>query len=152
MRLSRTAYSYRDDPAVPDFPDHHPLIVFDGVCVLCSGFARFVIRRDPEAVFRLTTAQSALGEALYRHYGLDPTEYETNIVIADGVAYGELHSAAQVLARLPAPWRWLRVMGWIPDPVGGWLYRRVALNRYRLFGKTDTCMIPPPAWQERFIE
>ena len=104
MKLSDRAYSYRDDPVVPDFPDD-PLIVFDGVCVLCSRFARFVIEHDPDGLFCLTTAQSGVGQALYRHYGLDPIEYETNIVIADGVAWGALDAAAQVMARLGRPWR-----------------------------------------------
>ena len=151
MKLSERPYSYRGDPAVPDFDDSHPLIVFDGVCVLCSGFARFVIRRDDAARFRFATAQSPLGQALYRHYGLDPTDYETNIVIADGVAWGELDAAATVFARLAWPWRWLRAMRWIPEPLAGWLYRRVARNRYRLFGRRETCLVPPPDWRERFL-
>lgn len=151
MKLSAAAHSYRADPAVPGFDDSQPLIVFDGVCVLCSGFARFVIARDREGAFRFATAQSPLGQALYRHFGLDPTEYETNIVLADGIAYGELGSAAQVLARLPRPWRWLRVIGRIPEPLSGWLYRRIARNRYRLFGKRETCMVPPPDWRGRFL-
>jgi predicted DCC family thiol-disulfide oxidoreductase YuxK len=71
-RLAAAApYSYRTDPAVPAFPDDKVLVVFDGVCVLCSGLAKFILKRDRASAFRLTTAQSRLGEALYRHYGLD---------------------------------------------------------------------------------
>ena len=65
----------------------HPLIVFDGVCVLCSGFARSVVLLDREQKFRFATAQSPLGEALYRRYGLRTDIYETNIVIINGIAY-----------------------------------------------------------------
>jgi len=136
---------------LPELPDT-PLIVFDGVCVLCSRFARFVIEHDTEKMFRLTTAQGPIGQALYRHYGLNTTEFETNIVIADGEAWGELDAFAQVMARLPRPWRWLRILRWIPDPLSGWMYRRIALNRYSLFGKTETCMVPPKDWQDRFIK
>jgi len=64
-------YSYRNDPQVPRFPDDKGLIVFDGVCVLCMGSAQFVLKRDTGFAFRLTTAQSPLGQALFRHYGLD---------------------------------------------------------------------------------
>ena len=134
-----------------DLPDH-PLIVFDGVCILCSRFARFVIEHDPDAIFRFTTAQGALGQSLFRRYGLSTTEFETNIVIADGEAWGELDAFAQVMARLHRPWRWLRIVRWLPEPLSGWLYRRIALNRYRLFGKTETCMVPPADWRDRFIE
>lgn len=136
---------------MPEFPDQ-PLIVFDGVCVLCNRFARFVIERDAERVFRFTTAQGELGQALFRHYGLNTTDFETNIAIVDGQAFGELDAVAAVMARLPRPWRWLKFMKLIPEPLSGWLYRRVALNRYRLFGKTEECMVPPTNWQDRFID
>jgi len=129
-----------------------PFIVFDGVCVLCSRYVRFVVKHDKDRIFKLTTAQSPLGQSLFRHYGLNTTDFETNIVIADGEAWGEMDAFSQVMARLPRPWRWLRVAGYIPEPLSGWLYRRVAKNRYRLFGKTDSCMVPPPDWRDRFVE
>ena len=89
-------YSYRDDPAVPKFPDDKALIVFDGVCVLCSRLVQFAIDRDPDAQFRLCTVQSDVGRALFRHYGLDTETYETNLVLVDGRAYGKLDSVAIV--------------------------------------------------------
>ena len=136
---------------MPELPDS-PLLVFDGVCVLCNGFARFIIERDAERTFRFTTAQGELGQALFRRYGLNTTDFETNIVITDGQAWGELDAFAQVMARLPRPWRWLRFLQILPSPLSGWFYRRVAKNRYRLFGKTDECMIPPDNWRDRFID
>jgi predicted DCC family thiol-disulfide oxidoreductase YuxK len=152
-RLAEAApYSYRVDPAVPPFPDDKALVVFDGVCVLCSGFARFILKRDRAFAFRLTTAQSPLGQALYRHYGLDTSEFETNLVIADGRAYAKLDSVAAVGERLGGPWRALALLRLLPRWFADWLYDRVALNRYGLFGRTESCMIPPPAWRERFIE
>jgi predicted DCC family thiol-disulfide oxidoreductase YuxK len=152
-RLSAAApYGYRTDPAVPAFPDDKVLVVFDGVCVLCSGFARFILRRDRAFAFRMTTAQSPLGQALYRHYGLDTDEFETNLVIADGRAYAKLDSVAVAGARLGGAWRTLALLRLLPRPLADWLYDRVARNRYALFGRTDSCMIPPPEWRERFIE
>ena len=79
-------YSYRSDPAVPSFADDRPVIVFDGHCVLCSGGAQFVLRHDTHGRYRLLAAQTPLDHALYVHYGLDPRDYETMILIADGVA------------------------------------------------------------------
>jgi predicted DCC family thiol-disulfide oxidoreductase YuxK len=145
-------YSWRADPAVPPFPDDKALIVFDGVCVLCSGFARFVLKRDRRFAFRLTTAQSPLGQALYRHYGLDTQEFETNLVLADGRAYGKLDTVAAAGTRLGGPWRTAILLRLLPRPIADWLYDRVATNRYALFGRTETCMIPPPQWRDRFIE
>jgi predicted DCC family thiol-disulfide oxidoreductase YuxK len=146
------AYSYRSDPALPTFPDDKGLIVFDGVCVLCSGFARFILKRDRNFAFRLTTAQSPLGQALYRHYGLDASEFESNLVLVDGRAYAKLDTVAVVAERLGGPWRVLALLRLLPHTLGDWVYDRVARNRYALFGRTERCMLPPPEWRERFIE
>ena len=144
-------YSYRVDPAVPPFPDDKALIVFDGVCVLCSSFARFVVRRDASFAIRLATAQSELGQALYRHYGLDPTDFESNLVLADGRAYAKLDTVAVVGQRLGGPWHTLALLRLLPRVLGDWVYDRVAGNRYALFGCTEHCMLPPSEWRDRFI-
>ena len=94
-----------------------PLIVFDGVCVLCSGFAQSVVRLDRAQKFRFATAQSPLGEALYRKYGLRTDIYETNIVIIDGVAYQRMDSLIAVFDALGWPWRAVRVLKLLPRPV-----------------------------------
>jgi predicted DCC family thiol-disulfide oxidoreductase YuxK len=145
-------YSYRDDPGVPTFPDDKALIVFDGVCVLCSAFARFLLKRDRHFRFRFATAQSPLGQALFRHYGLDADTFETNLLVADGRAWGKLDTVAVAGKRLGGVWRACGVLRLIPRAIADWLYDRVAWNRYALFGRTEHCMMPPPQWRERFIE
>jgi predicted DCC family thiol-disulfide oxidoreductase YuxK len=144
-------YSYRADPEVRAFSDDRPIIIFDGHCALCSGWVSFVLRHDRAAVFRLLPAQTALGVALYRHYGLDPEDYETNILIADGRAYFKSESAIRMLERLGAPWsaaRALRVMpAWLRDP----LYDIVARNRLRWFGRRDICLTSAPRYEDRFL-
>jgi predicted DCC family thiol-disulfide oxidoreductase YuxK len=145
------AYSYRRDPDVPAFPDDKGLIVFDGVCVLCSRAAQFVLRHDRDFTFRLTTAQSALGQALFRHYGLDPEAFETNLVLIDGRATGKLDAVAAVCRRLGGGWRVLSLLRYLPRAIGDPLYDRIARNRYRLFGRSAACMMPEPRWRERFI-
>ncbi|RUU97023.1 DUF393 domain-containing protein, partial [Mesorhizobium sp. M6A.T.Cr.TU.017.01.1.1] len=77
-------------PEKPAFDASHPLIVFDGVCVLCSGFVRMVVRLDRQGRFRFATAQSPFGEALFRKHGLRTDSYETNLVLIDGVAFTRL--------------------------------------------------------------
>ena len=152
QRLSAAPpFSYRADPTVPPFPDDKALLVFDGVCVLCSGFARFILKRDRGFAFRLTTAQSLLGQALFRHYGLDTHEFETNLVLADGRAWAKLDTVALAGERLGGPWRALSLLRLLPHRLADWLYDRVARNRYALFGRTERCMIPPPEWRDRFI-
>jgi len=153
QRLSQAPpYSYRSDPAVPAFPDDKALVVFDGVCVLCSGFARFILKRDRDFAFRLATAQSPLGQALFRHYGLDTEAFETNLVLADGLPYGKLDTVAVVGERLAGPWRAFRLLRLLPRFFADWLYDCIARNRYALFGRTEPCMIAPPEWRDRFID
>lgn len=146
------AYSYRHDEHVPDFDDSHPLIIFDGVCVLCTGFAKFMLKRDKDGVFHFATAQSPLGQGLFRHYGLDPHDFQTNLLIDRGRAYGKLDGLAQIGRRIGGIWRGLCVVDRLPDRMSNWLYDRIAKNRYALFGKQASCMIPPPEWSQRFLD
>jgi predicted DCC family thiol-disulfide oxidoreductase YuxK len=151
-RLAATpAYSYRVDPAVPAFPDDKALVVFDGVCVLCAGLARFLIKRDPGFTFRFATAQSPLGQALYRHYGLDQRHFATNLVLFKGRVYGKLDTLAVSGALLGGPWRLLQVLRILPHALADRAYDAVARNRFRLFGRSARCMIPPGAWRARFL-
>lgn len=147
----RTPYSYRHDRAVPPFADDKPLIVFDGICVLCSRFAEFVARRDGRSVFRFTAAQSPLGQALFAHYGLDPVNFETNLLIEDGIAFGKMDAFARIVPRLGGLWRMTSAVRLLPRPVADWLYDRIARNRYRLFGRHETCVVPGPRWRGRIV-
>lgn len=152
-RLDRFApYGYRADPLLANLPDDKPIIVFDGVCVLCTGFAKFVAKRDPECRFRLASAQSETGQALFRHYGLDPIEFETNLLVESGHAYGKLDALRRILPQLAMPWPLVAPLARLPGPLGDGCYDRIARHRYRLFGRTEACMLPPPDWRERVIE
>jgi predicted DCC family thiol-disulfide oxidoreductase YuxK len=153
MNFAQTAYSYRADRQVPKFDDSRPVIVFDGVCVLCNGFARFVAKRDTAQQFRFTHAQSALGQGLFRHYGLNPVAFETNLLIMDGRAYGKLEAFSQIARRLGLPWTLIgHAVRAIPDLIGDPLYNLIARNRYRLFGRYDVCAVPDASWRERMID
>lgn len=144
-------YSFRADPTVPIFPDERPLIVFDGVCVLCSGFAQFVISRDTNKDYLLTHAQSDLGQALFRHYGLDTFNFETNLLIDNGLAFGRLEAMALILRRLGWPWRAAMSLLWLPQPMGRWIYQRIARNRYAMFGRRKECWVPDGELRNRLI-
>jgi predicted DCC family thiol-disulfide oxidoreductase YuxK len=134
----------------PGYNGRYPLIVFDGVCVLCSGFARTVVRLDREERFRFTTAQSALGEALYRRHGLRTDVYETNLVIIDGVGYTRMDGFIAVMDALG--WRLAaRMLRMLPRQLRDALYGLIARNRYALFGKKESCEIPSGALRDRII-
>lgn len=128
------------------------LIVFDGECVLCSGFFRFMLRHDRAGRFSFAVAQSPLGTRLYRALGLPTEDFETNLVIVDGTIYRELDAFAAAMRVLPFPWPVLAVSAWLPGPVKRFAYHRIARNRYRLFGRYDTCMMPTPEVRARFMD
>lgn len=128
------------------------LIVFDGECVLCSGFFRLITRIDTTQRFVFAHAQSELGAALYRALGMDETEFETNLIIVDGAIYTKLDSFAAAMRAVGWPYRALAIVRFIPEPLKGFAYNRIARNRYRLFGRYDTCMMPDPAVMARFID
>lgn len=143
--------SYRGDPSVPPFPDDKPIIVFDGHCVLCSRWARFVLRHDRAKKFRLLPAQTPLGDALYRHYGLDPKEYETNILLEHGVAWFRSESSIRMLKGLGLPWSLARLIRILPLAWRDRLYEWVARNRFNWFGRRDACMLGLTGHEDRFL-
>ncbi|RWM19239.1 MAG: DUF393 domain-containing protein [Mesorhizobium sp.] len=128
-----------------------PLIVFDGVCVFCSGFVQMIVKLDRDKRFRFATAQSPFGEALFRKYGLQTDNYETNLAVIDGAAFTKLDSFVAVMAALGWPWRAARLLLVLPRPLRDWLYDRVARNRYALFGRKDSCEIPSAELRLRLI-
>lgn len=145
-------YSYRDDQAVPAFPDDRPIIVFDGHCVMCSGWANFVLRHDRAAKYRLLPAQTPLGRALYIHYGLDPDNYQTNILVADGLAWFRSEGSIRMFEGLGFPWRIAAMARLLPLRVRDWMYEAVARNRLRLLGRRDTCFLSAAAYADRFLK
>jgi len=147
----RPPYSYRADPAVPGFRDDKPVIVFDGYCVLCSRWAQFVLKHDGRRRYRLLTAQSVLGRALYRHYGLDTESLETNLLIEDGVAWVKSAGSIRMAEGLGWPWRAAAALRVLPRSWADRLYACVAHNRLRWFGTREACYVPAPDDADRFL-
>ena len=127
------------------------LIVFDGECVFCSAFFRFMLRADRAQTFHYTTAQSPLGQALYTALNLPLVEFETNLVITHGQIHQRLDAFAAAMAELPLPWRLARHCRLLPRRVKNAIYKPIARNRYRIFGRYDTCLIPDAALRGRFL-
>lgn len=127
------------------------IILYDGVCIFCSRWVRFVAARDTARRFRFTPIQSDYGSRLARHLGIDPADPDTNAVIHGGRAYFRSDAALTVLSRLPG-WSWVRVLFAVPKALRGPVYGLIAHNRYRIFGRSDACMVPDAALRARVIE
>ena len=149
--MTKAAYSYREDPMVPRFADDQPLIVFDGHCVLCSGWANFVLRHDKRRVYRLLAAQTPLGQALYAHYGLGGDDYQSNLLIASGQVFIKSEGSIRMAEGLGWPWRAVAVFRLLPLRWRDALYDVVARNRIRWFGRREVCYLPDPKDADRFV-
>jgi predicted DCC family thiol-disulfide oxidoreductase YuxK len=141
--MPQVPYSYRADPAVPRFDDSHPVVIFDGLCVLCSAGAQWMRARDPHGTSRFAAIQSPVPRALYHHYGLDPDRFHTFMVLSGGVAHVKWLGLLAAARTMPAPWWWLGEAGRIvPSSVGDILYDWVQRNRLAWFGRRAVCLAP----------
>lgn len=145
-------YSYRADPDVPAFDDTAPLLIFDGLCVLCSSGVAWMLARDPHGSSRFAAIQDPLPRALYRHYGLDAEAFDTFLVLRDGIPYTKWAGVVAAGQTLPQPWRALASAGrvipsWLGDPIYDWVQR----NRIRWFGTRSVCRRPSSGEASRFL-
>jgi len=120
------------------------IIVFDGMCHLCSGWVRFVHRRRIDPPFRAIAMQSAEGKALLSEYGIDPDDPSTFLVLDAGRRFTESDAAIHVVAAVGGVWRLSLAARLVPKPWRDALYRLLARNRYQWFGRRATCYLPDP--------
>ncbi|MCC8965746.1 thiol-disulfide oxidoreductase DCC family protein [Bradyrhizobium sp. Pear76] len=127
------------------------VILYDGVCIFCSRWVRFVIARDTARRFRFTAIQSDYGTRLAKTFGIDPEDPDTNAVVHGGVAWMKSDAALTVLSHLPG-WGWTRVLFAVPKPLRDAVYSLIARNRYRVFGKYETCFVPDADMRARVLD
>jgi predicted DCC family thiol-disulfide oxidoreductase YuxK len=127
-----------------------PIWLYDGVCVLCSGAVQYTLRHEREPAIRFVAIQSREGRALAQAHGIDPDDPESFLLIEDGKALAKSDGVLALLRHLRGPARLLRVGSVLPRAIRDWLYDRVARNRYRWFGRKESCELPDPAQRRRF--
>jgi len=127
------------------------MILYDGVCVFCSRWIRFVATRDVARRFRFTAIQSPYGTRLAQAFGIDPHDPDTNAVVHGGRAHLKSDAALTVLSNLPG-WGWTRALFAVPTPLRNAVYSVVARNRYRIFGKFESCFVPDAELRKRVLE
>lgn len=126
------------------------VILYDGVCIFCSHWIRFVAARDTACRFRFTAIQSDYGSRLARNFGIDPADPDTNAVIHGGVACFKSDAALTVLSQLPG-FGWAKFLRAVPQALRDPLYSLIAKNRYRIFGRTEACMVEDASFRARVI-
>lgn len=127
------------------------VLAFDGICVLCNGFVRFLIRHDPSERFHFASSTSAAGSAIFAAEGQDP-DNPVSVVLVDGERrYVESDAIIRALIALGGIWRVAALARIVPRPLRDAGYRFVARNRYRWFGRLDSCPLPNSALANRFL-
>ncbi|MEL6865730.1 MAG: thiol-disulfide oxidoreductase DCC family protein [Bacteroidota bacterium] len=133
-------------------PTDHPILLYDGVCNLCNHSVQFVIKRDSKQQFRFAALQSDVGRKLLETHQFSADHLDSIVLIEDGKAYSHSTAALRVSRQLNSLWPLLYFFILIPAPLRNWVYNWIANNRYRWFGKQDTCMLPSPETRTRFLD
>jgi predicted DCC family thiol-disulfide oxidoreductase YuxK len=132
-------------------PPHDNLIMFDGVCNLCTKSVQFIIRHDNRAMFKFVSIQSELGRELYRESGLDPDDLQSFALVTAGQTLTRSDAALQIAMQFGGLWRLFAVFRLLPKRLRDWVYSLIASRRYAWFGRRDNCMVPSPELRGRFL-
>ena|SRR3989440_5655150 len=138
-------------------PESNPIVLYDGVCGLCNRLNQFILKRDTHDRFRFASLQSGLAASLLRRHGADSKDLNTVYVVLDYNQPGERLLARSdailhVVTQLDGIWKLAGVGRVLPKFVRDGLYKMVARNRYRVFGKHESCMLPDPKHRHKFLE
>lgn len=128
-----------------------PLILFDGVCNLCTHSVQFVIQRDAKQQFRFASIQSDLGQKVLQQYGLSTTKINTVVLLNNNQIYTHSTAALHIAQQLGGLWQLASLALWVPAPLRDAVYTFIAQNRYRWFGKQESCWLPTPELKNRFL-
>ncbi len=129
------------------------IILFDGVCNLCNSAVNFIIKRDKNDVFRYASLQSEVGRALAKERGVDSSKLDTILLIEPSIVYYHKSTAAlQIAKQLSGGYPLLSIFLIFPKFLRDWIYDIIAKNRYKWFGKRESCVIPTPELKALFID
>ena len=131
--------------------DSGPVVLYDGVCALCTASVRFILQHERKPELRFAPLDSDAGRHLMRLGGIDPETTDSVVLIERGKAFIEGRAAAGIAAYLRRPWCWARMLRFVPSPLRDRLYRLIARQRYRWFGQLDREWSPPQGLEERFL-
>jgi predicted DCC family thiol-disulfide oxidoreductase YuxK len=133
-------------------PATRPIVLFDGVCNFCNGTVQFVLQHDKLGNVQFASLQSDAGQSLLQHFGLPLHHFDSFVVVHHNAYYTQTDAVVQLLKNMGGYWTPLgRVLAIVPRFIRNAVYNLIANNRYRIWGKKETCMLPTPAQRSRFI-
>ncbi len=127
------------------------VILFDGVCNLCNDAITFIIKRDRKNHYRFAALQSDIGALYLKKHSINPDEIDSIVLIRGEYAYTEASAALRIAQKMSGLWPLFYVFIIIPKFISNAIYEYIARNRYKWFGKKESCMIPTPALRDKFL-
>lgn len=127
------------------------IILFDGVCNFCDSSVNFIIDRDKKNIFKFAALQSEKGQEILEHFKLSKNDFDSFIFIEKNMVYKKSSAALRIAKKLGLFWKIFYPLILIPRPIRDFFYNIIAKNRYKLFGKKDSCRIPTPELKEKFL-
>jgi predicted DCC family thiol-disulfide oxidoreductase YuxK len=131
--------------------DNRHILIFDGVCNFCNGAVNFIINRDPDGLFAFTPMQSDLARELMEKHKIQNVGIDTFLLIKNEQCFVFSSAALEIAKDLTGVWYIFNVFRLVPSVVRDFIYKVFAHNRYALFGRQDTCMVPTKAMRSRFL-
>ena len=128
-----------------------PVILFDGICNLCSGSVQFILKRDKEKRFLFASLQSNYGQELLKQFNLPIDTFNSFILFEDGKLFTRSTAAIKMFSQLTG-WKWVKILSIVPKFLRDAVYNLIAKNRYKWFGKKEECWLPTPDLKERFLD
>lgn len=129
-----------------------PIILFDGVCNFCNYTVNFILGQDKKQVFRFAALQSEAGQQLLKEHHLSQQDFNSFLLIENKKPYTASTAALRLVKYFPLYWKWAQVFWLVPCFIRDGVYRLLANNRYKWFGKRETCMVPSPEVRKRFLQ
>lgn len=128
------------------------VVIFDGVCNLCAHSVQFILNHESGPILRFVPLQSSAGARMMREFGFSPDDAKSFVLVSGGKSYVKSDAAIRVAGYLHGVWRLMGALRFLPRPVRDYAYDVVARNRYRWFGRTESCMVPTPELRARFVQ
>ena len=141
---------YRDDQEQSEMTS--AVVLFDGVCSLCTWSVQFILRRDPKGYFRFAALQSPIGQQLLSTHGLSAAPYASIVLIEQQTVYTASDATLRIARHLRGAWPCLSILMVVPRGLRDRIYQWIAAHRYYWFGQTESCMIAAPGVRERFLD
>ncbi len=131
--------------------DGQQVILFDGVCNFCNASINFVIDHDPNKHFKFASLQSEFGNAILKKYQRNTTDFESVILLKNNRIFTKSKAALEIAKDLCGFWKYLSLFSVLPSSILDFFYDLIAKNRYKIFGKSDSCRMPTRELRERFL-